>query len=247
MVFRLKEFFERSIILRLFGLVTVLKRLISILYQELVNLNSDYFTTMFLKSRKLTTLLYIIAGFCTLWLGLTLVVQNSWKSDYYVWKPGEKADVLILYHPDLFYAFDRKMPLAAGETFLRKGYIPVVDSYDRVSEADLSQLKYLLIITNTYNWSPDWPTQKWLEKTNLNNKKVIAVTLGAGSTASSWSKMNNLLASSGAEVILTTTSWLLKPNDESRMKEDNVLVAIDQLTDQIDLKVPDLMDKTLEK
>ncbi|MEL6141170.1 MAG: hypothetical protein AAFU67_06100, partial [Bacteroidota bacterium] len=82
---------------------------------------------------------------------------------------------------------------------------------------------------NTYNYAPDWGVSRFI-KTNhdlLKNKKVVAITLGAGSTESAQKKMEKLIRKKSANLLASKAYWLSRPNDESKPGENNVKVAID--------------------
>jgi hypothetical protein len=54
-----------------------------------------------------------------------------------------------------------------------------------------------------------------------------ALTVGSGSTKASQKAFERLLVGQGSGIIASRLPWLLKPNDELRMKENNVMVAPD--------------------
>ena len=59
----------------------------------------------------------------------------------------------------------------------------------------------------------------------MKEKKVIAISLGSGSTEASQRRFENLIKEKKANLIGSKSFWLMKPNDETRMDESNVNVA----------------------
>jgi flavodoxin len=171
-------------------------------------------------------ILYIAASVLLLWGILTIVAQMKGKPKAWVYKKaGASQKALIVYNPDIFYNLDEQVCKAFAEE-IKNMQVTVAT----VAAADtLSEYNYDLYIfcANTYNWRPDWPTAGFIKNyPNLQNKPVVAITLGSGSTEASQKHFENIIHKTGAKLIASRSSWLLKPNDESRTKEKNVAVAI---------------------
>jgi len=54
---------------------------------------------------------------------------------------------------------------------------------------------------------------------------VVAITLGAGSTANAQNGFEKLINMAGARLIHSSAYWLLRPNDENKRRENNVEAA----------------------
>ena len=57
---------------------------------------------------------------------------------------------------------------------------------------------------------------------------MVAITLGSGSTTRSKRLLEAALREKGTRLLASETYWLLRPNDESRMEEPNVQVALEK-------------------
>jgi hypothetical protein len=91
-----------------------------------------------------------------------------------------------------------------------------------------STVNLYVLCANTYNWAPDWAINRYVKSHSLlANKKVVAITLGGGTTARSKKLFENIIMSKNANLIDSKTFWLWRPNDESRMNEKNTKVIID--------------------
>lgn len=164
-----------------------------------------------------------------IWLLLSLWVQQDrtgpqWenKLEY----PRGKA--LLLYNPDPLYNLDEQLAKAVSGGLLEAGWSCRVTTYQDFGDSATGEYDLLLILTNTYNWAPDWPTRRFIENARgLKGKAVVAITVGSGSTERSKRLLEEQLEESGAEVLNSRTFWLLRPNDESRLEEPNVDVAVE--------------------
>ena len=168
--------------------------------------------------------LFLVAAIL-LWAALTLWAETKGGSKQNIMGAGNTQGlVLIVYDPDPFYNLDEQVCMAMGEVLAKAGYTVTVSTVaaakDTPATADL-----FIFCANTYNWRPDWAVTSFIKKTPLQNKKVAAITLGAGSTSASQKALENLLQKSGAVVLASRPYWLWRPNDERR-KETNVAVAV---------------------
>ena len=83
------------------------------------------------------------------------------------------------------------------------------------------------VVTNTYYWTPDLPTLRYLRRAHLQGIAVVGLVAGAGSTGHSQRVLERALLRAGATVLQTRSFWLWRPNDESRPNEPNRQVALD--------------------
>ena len=81
---------------------------------------------------------------------------------------------------------------------------------------------------NTYNWRPDHAIVGYIKSRNElhNNKPVVAITLGAGSTGASQKHLEKIIMASGAPIYSSYSLWLWRPNDETTPEKTNVAVAV---------------------
>ncbi|MES2849677.1 MAG: hypothetical protein V4685_11520 [Bacteroidota bacterium] len=174
-------------------------------------------------------ILYIAASVLLLWGILTIVAQMKGKPKAWVYKnAGASQKALIVYNPDIFYNFDEQVCKAFAEEIKNMEVtVATVAAADTISNHNYG---LYIFCANTYNWRPDWPTAGFIKNyPKLQNKPVVAITLGSGSTEASQKHFENIILSKGGKLIASRSFWLLKPNDESRMKEKNVAVCIAQV------------------
>ncbi|MBT8252724.1 MAG: hypothetical protein KJN68_02045 [Bacteroidia bacterium] len=174
------------------------------------------------KIAKVTLIVLLV------WAGLTIWVQYSGKE--FVKTIGAEpalASALIVYNPDPIYNLDEQVctSFAMGLKQLQ-----IRSTIKSVKAAETQQQDYDLYVfcVNTYNWTPDWRLTNFIkEHPKLKDAKVVALTVGAGATMRAQRKLEWHLSDRGADLLGSEMYWLLKPNDEARMKEKNAEVAQD--------------------
>lgn len=173
--------------------------------------------------------LYTLAVLLIGWGALTWVVErpSPKKSWNFINSTTTGKKVLIVFDPDPFYNLDEQVCLAIAQVFSDSGFTVKVTSVLAANESNLSSYDAYVFCANTYNWSPDWAVTRFIKKQKSFNKKPVAsITLGAGSTMASQKKLEHLILSQNGTLINSRSLWLARPNDESRMKESNITVAL---------------------
>ncbi len=134
---------------------------------------------------------------------------------------------LIIYDPDPFYNLDEQVCLSFGRALSDSGLFVNVATAAAAGEIiNAPAFDVYVICANTYNWRPDWAITRFIEEHGpWEQKSIVAITLGSGSTASSQKKLEKLIVKYGGKIMDSRSLWLMRPNDESRMEESNVEVA----------------------
>lgn len=176
-------------------------------------------------------MIFFLAIVIAVWAGLTFWVEVTGKSQ--LWQMGDvsaEKTALIVYDPDPFYNFDEQVCKAfAGVLGDKVMYVTVatVSAAEKISE---QHFDLYVFCANTYNWRPDWALSRFVKNhPGLKNKNVVAITLGSGSTKASQKVLEKIILKKEANLISSRAFWLLKPNDETRMNEKNVKVAVDMV------------------
>lgn len=134
---------------------------------------------------------------------------------------------LILYHPSRDAHFSEELTLAAADGFKAAGY--QVDRATLTTRTPARPEGYALIavVSNTFYGIPDLPTLRYLRRARFDGLKVLGLMAGAGSTERSEQRLATELRNTGAIDVETRSFWIMRPNDETRMKEPNRAVARD--------------------
>ena len=144
-----------------------------------------------------------------------------------LWESGNQhgKKVLIVFDPDPFYNLDELVCKSAGKGFAEENFSVTVASVQAAKQLDTGTYDVFVFCANTYNWRPDWAVTNFIKESPIQNKPVIAITLGAGSTVSSQQALETLITKRGGRLVDSQSLWLMRPNDETRMQEHNVDVA----------------------
>lgn len=178
--------------------------------------------------KKLAIILFVILF---IWAILTIWVERTGER-----KLSELGDIgnakhaLIIYDPDPFYNLDEKVCQSFGESLSEEGYHVTIATVAAAHDMVDHSFKLYVFCANTYNWRPDWAVTSYIRNVDfLEHKPVVAIVLGAGSTEASQQAFTKMILDKKALLIDSKSLWLLRPNDDSRMDESNVSVAISQV------------------
>lgn len=157
---------------------------------------------------------------------VTVWVQREapFQQDKLVTKGRGRA--LILYHPSRDAHFSDDVSLALARGFEEAGYR--VDRWTMTAQTPRrpEDFAVMAIVSNTYFWAPDWPTQRYLARADLSGMNVIAVIGGAGNTQRAQGALARDIVRSGAKLISIRALWTSRPNQPGIRKEVNHQAAM---------------------
>lgn len=139
---------------------------------------------------------------------------------------GAAERALVLYHPSRDAGFADALSLAVAAGIAASGM--AVDRATMTDDlpGDAGGAALVVVVSNTFWFRPDWPTGRYLARARWPGQPVLGLIGGAGSTEAAARRLHDGLAATGAEVIDVRQFWRARPNDETRMNEDNVAVAL---------------------
>ena len=176
-------------------------------------------------------ILKVILVFLLLWIIIALMVET--EGPYRKTEIGRQTStnkVLIVYDPDPFYNLDQQLCESLGNVLANNNFNVTIASVAAVNQLNTDVYSFFIICANTYNWDPDWAIVRFITKdTNLKYRKVVAITIGAFNTSHSQKTLEKLIKHRKAQLIDSKSFWLHKPNDETRLTESNVKVAIEKI------------------
>jgi|APTNR8051073442_1049403.scaffolds.fasta_scaffold00744_23 flavorubredoxin len=172
-------------------------------------------------------IIYTISIISIVWIGLTLWVQLSNSDDeIIIGGTGGEPTVLIAYNPDPIYNLDEQLCVAFANGLATNGIKTRIITTDNTPP----NIEYDIFVfcANTYNWAPDWGITSFINDIpSLDNKNCINITVGSGSTSRARQLLDESVVTRGANLMDSREFWLLKPNDDNRMEESNIDVAVD--------------------
>lgn len=178
--------------------------------------------------------LYIIGSILLVWGALTIYVEvpRKAKMEQYGFRNGS-FKAIVLYDPDPIYNLDAQVCRSFAEGFVKQGgYVDIcsvagMDKIDGLEDYDL-----YVFCANTYNFSPNFSIKKVIRGiSSLKNKQTVAITVGSGSTKRAKRVLEDVIKGQEAILLASEEFWLFRPNDESRLDDDNVLLAKEKAYD----------------
>jgi hypothetical protein len=157
---------------------------------------------------------------------VTIYVEREADFRHEVLSQGGKARALVLFHPSRDARFSDQLSMALAEGLASAGFS--VDRETLTAATQPAQENYLLVavVSNTYWWTPDRPTLRYLARAHFDGRYALGLIGGAGATGRSQRMLDAALRNTGAKLIETRSFWLMRPNDEARLKETNRVVAL---------------------
>lgn len=174
----------------------------------------------------------ILIGLLTIlviWSLLTFWVEAPGENK--TWQAGNSLSgkkVLIVYDPDPFYNLDQQVCEAFGNVLVKNGWHVNYETTTATKKRKDKNFNIYVFCANTYNWAPDWSITSLIKKDMvLKGKKVVALTVGGGSTTRAQRLFENVIIEKGGVLAGSRAYWLWRPNDDCRLKEPNVKVAVE--------------------
>jgi hypothetical protein len=196
-------------------------------------------------TQKLFRLSLVLSGLIFIWACLTAWAQISDRNfDKNFGSKNSGPRIQILFKSDPLYNLDEQICIRLATVLEANGCNVHLSSY--ASNPSISEATDVVVFcANTYNWAPDWVTLNFiLEHSELEDKMGIPIILGSGSTNRARNILEFSVSDRKMDLIGTEDFWLLKPNDDRRINNDNVKVALDQIEikaqqwfDLIELKI----------
>lgn len=176
---------------------------------------------------KLISILFkLLIAVGIFWLLLTLWVQYFGKQEKVnILSKNATHSALIVYSPDPIYDLDKQVAKSIANGLASKHFNVNIRTNKRVENA-LTDYDLVVLISNTYNWEPDWGISRFVKYNQWpDSLNVAAITLGSGSTKKSHEIFTNRVKATGSNLLSDSNWWLLRPNDDNRTNEKNVDVA----------------------
>ncbi len=177
---------------------------------------------------KIGIFLIILGVILLVWAFLSIFVEQKGQMFSKSFGDFHARTALVVYDPDPFYNLDEQICLSIAKGLSENDWDVKVVSVAAANNIENESFDLYVFCANTYNWAPDKALSNYIKKHDkLENKNVLAITLGAGSTLRSQRLLEDIIRKKGSNLIDSKSYWLLKPNDENRISESNVAVAVE--------------------
>jgi hypothetical protein len=160
-------------------------------------------------------------------LAISIVVER--EADYALEHlgGGDQARALVLYHPSRDAHFSDDLSRALCDGLKEAGLSVDRATVTRLTPGEPRGYALIAVVSNTYYWTPDIPTLRYLRRARFETIPVIGLIGGAGATSRSQRMLDAALRRTGGQVLETRSFWILRPNDEARLHEPNRQVAME--------------------
>jgi hypothetical protein len=172
----------------------------------------------------------ILAGLVGLaWLGFSLIVEldGPYRREA-LGGADSGGKALVLYHPSRDAHFSDDLSDAFAQALVGAGFQVERATLTAATPGRPAGYNLVAVVTNTYYWTPDLPTLRYLKRAQFEGTLLVGLIGGAGSTGRAERILDAALRRTGGTVFQTRSFWLWRPNDESRKGVPNREVALDQ-------------------
>jgi hypothetical protein len=165
----------------------------------------------------------------------TAIVETEADYRHEILSSGGSATALVLFHPSRDAHFSDELSLALADGLQAAGFSVHRETLTKNTPNASKGYALVAVVCNTYWWSPDLPTLRYLAWARLDDIPTIGLIGGAGATGRSEQMLKDALQQARSKVLQTRSFWIFRPNDETRSSEPNRQVAL-QLAKQLGLE-----------
>lgn len=163
-----------------------------------------------------------------LWIVLTIWVEAEGPARIVeIGNSRSEQTALVVYDPDPFFNLDQQVCESFSKALADHGWKVTIATVKMAKKIKEKPFSLYVFCANTYNWLPDWSVAAYIKRqAPIKDKNILAITLGAGSTAHSQKILNKLITQKGGKLLDSKSLWLLRPNDKAGTNESNIQKAV---------------------
>ena len=182
------------------------------------------------KKILLTTFLVLIAVAFSLFAYASVGMNNDVITELTIKNPQGAKAALILYHPGLT-SFSHDIAYAYADGLVSNNWRVELTTSSTQAPTNTSKYDLLVILSNTYAFTPDKPTTRQLERMgNLDGIQTVLITLGAGSAQESKKSLESMVSSSNGDIIQSMVLYSVAPNEGNKSATQIAYQSAQQLT-----------------
>jgi len=165
------------------------------------------------KKILLITLLAMVVILAVLLAYVAFAINNDVVTQTVIRNPEGAKTALVLYHPGLA-SFSKDVAYAFADGLVENDWRVEVATPSIEAPTDVSTYSLLVVVSNTYAFTPDAPTTRHLERIgNLNGIQSVLLTLGAGSAQESKQSLENMIQARNGTIIESLLLYSMAPNE----------------------------------
>jgi hypothetical protein len=160
--------------------------------------------------------LLLVVGLAVALAYLQFSINRETVSGLEVLNPqGTAGTALIVYHPGLS-DFQERLTSAFAKGLVDEGWRVERTTTSPSAPSEISGYDLLVLGVHTYWWSPDGPTRRYLERVgDLSGTPTVALLSALGAAGRSQRLTEELIRSSGGEVVTVLPLFTMRPNEEN--------------------------------
>ena len=170
---------------------------------------------------------------------LAFIIIAGTISTFYVQQDGPEAirvfgpydadrNVLVVYDPDPIFNLDEQICYSIAQSLSECGWRATVATFITAEKMEYFDYDLYIYCANTYMYAPDRSIRRYIKNQgDLMGVDAIALTVGSGSTKRAQRLHEESIIQSGATLLDSKCYWIHRPNDENRLNESNVEVAVE--------------------
>lgn len=160
-------------------------------------------------------------------LGVTIWVEAEAPFRKERLATGSAGKALILYHPSRDAHFSDDLTRALARGFEEEGLAVERWTMTRRTPARPEGFAVIAVVSNTFFWGPDWPTQRYLERARFDDQKLLAILGGGGHTDRAEISLIQAIKRTGADLLALRSLWTSRPNEPGAATAGNRALAME--------------------
>jgi hypothetical protein len=182
------------------------------------------------KKILLTTFLALLVIAVSLLAYASVGMNNDVITELTIENPQGSKAALILYHPGLT-SFSHDIAYAYADGLMSNDWRVEITTSSNQAPTNLSKYDLLVILSNTYAFTPDKPTTRQLERMgNLDGIQTVLITLGAGSAQESKQSLERMVSASNGDIVQSLLLYSMAPNEGDKSATEIAYQSAQQLT-----------------
>jgi hypothetical protein len=182
------------------------------------------------KKILLITLLVMVVILAVLLAYVAYAINNDVVTQLVIRNPEGVKTALVLYHPGLT-SFSKDVAFAFADGLVENDWRVEVTTPSIEAPTDLSKYSLLVVVSNTYAFTPDAPTTRQLERIgNLSGIQSVLITLGAGSAQESKQSLENMIQARNGTIIESLLLYSMAPSEGDKSATEIAEETAQQIT-----------------
>lgn len=158
------------------------------------------------------------------YLWVEVISRQEKTSEVQVQNPIGVPQAFVSYNPGISDIQERVVSTFV-DGLVHAGWQVHLTTTSMRTPTDLTEYDLLVISTNTYWWSPDVPTKRYLNRLKLNGLPTVILVTASGQAARALERTEFFVKQAGGTVIKKKKFFVWRPNDENQMSKPNKEVA----------------------